>query len=122
MPNQNKPATVDEYIAQQPEEYRERLEQVRRTIRETAPDASEMLKWSMPTYYQTENLIHFAFHKDHLGVYPGPDAIEEFTERFNSEGYEFSKGAVRFPWKDPVPFDLIVELTRARVKAVKNND
>ena len=66
-----KPADVDEYIAAQPDEIRPILEKVRETIRVAAPNAVEKISWGMPTFWQRENLIHFAAFKKHLGIYPG---------------------------------------------------
>ena len=55
-----KPSNIDEYIAVQSEDVRTILAKVRETIRAAAPDAIEKISWSMPTFWQSENLIHFA--------------------------------------------------------------
>jgi len=44
-------STIDEYIAQFPEEVRRILEQVRQTIRLAAPEAQERMSWQMPTFW-----------------------------------------------------------------------
>ena len=44
------PATVDEYIAGFPEDIQRILGEIRGVIKETAPDAQEMIKYNMPTY------------------------------------------------------------------------
>jgi hypothetical protein len=41
-------------------------------------------------------------------------AIEAFREKLS--GYEVSKGTVRFPINEPIPFDLVKEIVRFRVK------
>ncbi len=110
--------TIDEYIALQPEEYRELLQQVREVMGEAAPLAKEAIKYQMPTFVQGENLIHFGWAKNHLGVYPTPAGIEKFADRFEREGYKYSKGAVQFPWDRAIPFDLIREMTLFRVEMV----
>ncbi|HWQ76307.1 MAG TPA: DUF1801 domain-containing protein [Syntrophomonas sp.] len=109
-------ATIDDYIAQMPEEYREALQRVRETIRAAAPEAVECIKWQMPTFFQKENLIHFAYNKNHLGIYPGEGGVRAFAERLSAEGYKTSKGAVQFPWSKPIPYELIAEIARYRVK------
>ena len=107
------PTTVDEYIAACPPERQEMLRAVRQTVRENAPDATEKISWGMPTWWQRENLIHFALGKHHLGVYPGAEAMVVFAPKF--AGLKTSKGAVQFPLKDPIPHALIAEITRWRV-------
>ena len=66
-----KPASIDDYIAMQPEEHRDLLSEVRRVILDAAPLAEERMSYHMPTFWLGSNLIHFALHKNHLGIYPG---------------------------------------------------
>jgi uncharacterized protein YdhG (YjbR/CyaY superfamily) len=88
---------IDEYIAKQPENLQVLLLGVRQAIRQALPDATEKISWSMPTFWRGHNLIHFAAQKNHLGVYPGAEAMEHFAPRL--AGYKTSKGAVQFPYK-----------------------
>lgn len=62
---------IGAYIAMQPEQVRPILMRVRELLREAAPDALEKIAWQMPTFWQKENLIHFAAFKKHIGLYPG---------------------------------------------------
>jgi uncharacterized protein YdhG (YjbR/CyaY superfamily) len=108
------PASVDEYLAGFTGEQRAILEQVRSTVARAAPDAVETISYGMPTFKQGRAIMHFAGMKNHLGIYPTPLAIEAFAERLR--GYRTSKGAVQFPWKGPIPFELIAEMTRFNVE------
>jgi len=94
-----KPMDVDEYIAAQPEHIRQDLRTVRLMLRMTMQiyGAVEKISWSMPTYWKGRNLIHFAAQKNHLGIYPGPEAIKHFAPRLTK--YKTSKGAIQFPYK-----------------------
>ena len=56
----NAPETVDEYILAQDENIRDQLQRVRSVLRSSLPDAAEKISWSMPTYWDQHNLIHFA--------------------------------------------------------------
>ena len=114
----SKPDTIDVYIKEAPQERREVLHRVREAIRASAPDAVEKISWDMPTFWQGENLIHFAVFKNHLGLYPGEDGVKAFSERLSSMGFKFSKGAVQIPWNKPMPYDLIKEITKYRVSKV----
>lgn len=111
------PVTIDEYIAAQTEEVRPILIKVCETIRAAAPDAMEKISWRMPTFWQGENLIHFAAFKKHLGVYPGDLTLTPFTEKLAD--YHTSKGAIQFPYNKPIPYDLISEITAYRVRAAE---
>jgi uncharacterized protein YdhG (YjbR/CyaY superfamily) len=107
---------ITEYIAQFPEEIQVILQKVRQTIRENAPDAVEQFKWRMPTFWQRENLIHFAAAKKHIGIYPGCEAIVAFADRLAD--YKTSKGAIQLPLNRPIPYNLIADIVRFRVLAV----
>src|SRR4026207_1630380 len=102
---QQQPTTIDAYIADFPKDVQERLEKVRATIRKAAPRADEAIKYQIPTFVLNGNLIHFAGYKNHIGLYPGSRAIEEFEDEL--AGYTTSKGTVQFPLDKPVPVGLI---------------
>jgi len=105
---------IDEYIASYPFEIQEKLQSLRAVIRETAPTASEKISYGMPTFYLYGNLVHFAMQKAHIGFYPGPSGVSEFAEEL--KGYKTSKGAIQFPIRDPLPFDLVRKITAYRVE------
>jgi uncharacterized protein YdhG (YjbR/CyaY superfamily) len=110
-------ATIDEYIALFPEDVRVVLVRVRQVIRAAAPGADEKISWQMPTFWLGENLIHFAAQKRHLGIYPGGEAVAVFAGRL--AGYKTSKGAIQFPFDQPIDYELIAEITRWRVEQVE---
>lgn len=113
----NKPplATIDEYIAQFPPEIQDRLQQIRKVVREAAPDAVEKISYQMPTF-ETDgrNLVHFAAFKNHIGFYPTPSGTEEFAEELSV--YRGGKGSVQFPLDQPLPLDLIRRVVLFRVE------
>ncbi|MDR2514705.1 MAG: DUF1801 domain-containing protein [Christensenellaceae bacterium] len=107
---------VEDYIKAQPAELRPRLRAVRETIRQNAPQAVERIAWRMPTFWQGENLIHFAAFKKHIGIYPGEEGVSAFKERIEEAGYRSSKGAIQLPNDQELPLEFIAELTRFRVR------
>ena len=113
-------ATIDEYIKAQPGEILPILVKIRDTIRRAAPGATEKISWNMPTFWQNENLIHFAVFKRHIGIYPGNEAIEAFAGRLVT--YETSKGAIRLPLDKPIDYELISDITRWRAARVENKE
>lgn len=104
------PKTVEEYIDAQPESVRPVLNQIRMKLRETLPGTEERISWGMPTYRGKYNIIHFAAHKKHIGLYPGDKAIEHFADRLTE--YKTSKGTVQFPYDEPLPLELIAEIAK----------
>lgn len=105
--------TIDEYIAQFPQDKQQILNKVRAVIKESAPDATEKISYAMPTFYLNGNLVHFGVHPNHLGFYPTPSGIVAFQEELS--GYKSSKGAVQFPWDEPIPYELIRKIVKYRV-------
>jgi uncharacterized protein YdhG (YjbR/CyaY superfamily) len=106
--------TIDEYIGTFPKNIQRILEELRQAIRESAPKAEETISYQIPTFKQNGNLVHFAAFKNHIGFYPTSSAIGAFKAKLSN--YEVSKGTVRFPINEPIPFDLIREMVRFRVK------
>jgi len=109
----NKPANIDAYILSWPIEVQELLQQIRQTIQQAAPNATEAIKYGMPTFVLNGNLIHFAAYQHHIGLYPAPLAIEVFKKEL--EPYKTSKGAIQFPINQAIPLDLIARITAFRV-------
>jgi len=111
------PKNIDEYIAGFPQSVQETLHKLRAIVKEVAPEAEEALKYRMPTFVLRENLVHFAAFENHVGFYPTPSAIEAFKTEL--KGYESAKGSVQFPHAQPVPFALIKQMVRFRVKEIQ---
>lgn len=64
----------------------------------------------MPTYWDKRNLVQFATFAKHLGFYPGPAAIKAFEEQLKP--YKTSKGAIQFPYNQPLPGELITQIAK----------
>lgn len=106
-------ANIDEYIALFPEEIKEILTNIRKIIKENAPEATEKISYQMPTFFLNGNLIHFAAFKNHIGLYPTPTGIDAFKEELSK--YKGAKGSVQFPLDQPIPYDLIKRIVLYRV-------
>lgn len=108
---------TDEYIASFSDEVQQKLKAIRKTIVKEIPLATEKISYGMPTYHISKNIIHFAAYKNHIGLYPGPDAITAFQNEL--KGYKTSKGAIQIPINKEIPLDLIKEIVRYGVKSLK---
>lgn len=106
--------TIDQYIKQFPPDVQAKLEKLRVVIQEAAPEATEAIKYMMPTYIYHRNLVHFAAYKNHIGFYPNPSGVAEFAEELSK--YVTSKGAIQFPIDKEMPYDLVERIVKHRVK------
>lgn len=110
--------SVDEYIASAPEEIQGKLKDLRKAIKDVAPDALEKLSYQMPYYGYKGSLAYFSFFKNHIGLYIPPPVIEDHKKEL--KGYVTALATVRFPLDKKLPISLIKKLIKARVK--KNNE
>ena len=67
---------IDGYINEQPESIREQLEQLRKIIISAAPNAKEVISYSMPAFKMKKVLVYFAGYKNHIGFYPTGTGIK----------------------------------------------
>lgn len=112
-----KTPTVDEYLAEFPEEVREVLEKVRQTIREAAPGAVEVISYGVPTFdLNGRHLVHFAGFKHHISFFPTSSPIPVFEKELTP--YRTSRGTIQFQLGTPVPYELINKITAYRVREV----
>lgn len=115
---ENPVITLEEYILQFPIEIQTILRELRAFIEELVPEATQKISYQMPTFYLYGNLVHFAAHKNHIGFYPAPSAIEAFQDEISR--YKWAKGSVQFPLNEPMPYELIKKMVLFRVKENTN--
>jgi uncharacterized protein YdhG (YjbR/CyaY superfamily) len=72
----------------------------------------------MPAFlYAGRPLLGFRAAKKHLSVFPfSPAAVEAVADRL--EGFDLSKGTIRFAPDRPLPEDVLADLVRARKKEI----
>ena len=104
---------IDEYIRAFPKETQMVLQKLRQTARSAAPKAGEAIKYGMPTLVFHGNLVHFAAFQNHFGFFPTPSAIVAFKKELAP--YELSKGTIRFPKDQPIPYGLVKKIVAFRV-------
>ena len=107
MRNKKEFKTIDEYIATFPKNIQIILEELRQAIRDSAPDAEEVISYQMPAFRLKGILVYFAAFKNHIGFYPTSSSVTEFRKDLSK--YEVSK-------EEPIPLDLVKKMVRYRVK------
>lgn len=105
---------TEDYIASLEGAQKEYCEQIRSIISKIVPEAKETWKYGLPTFDLQGNLVHFAASKNHLGFYPGASGVKNFEDRLGE--YNFSKGAIQFPYTKKLPIKLIQDIVKFRKK------
>lgn len=96
-----------------PEEKEIFLTEIYNVFKTAAPEATESIKWGMPTFELNGNLVHFAAFKNHAGIFPTPSAIIKFKEELKK--YSTSKGAIQIPYNSKIPKSLLKKIIRFRI-------
>jgi uncharacterized protein YdhG (YjbR/CyaY superfamily) len=105
--------TIDAYHAAQPATVQPFIQQLRQIIRKAAPAAVETISYNMPAFKQHTNLVYYAVHKKHVGLYPTNSPIQFFAEELGA--FTTSKGAIQLPLDKPLPVALIKKIVQFRV-------
>ncbi len=106
--------SVDAYIAAFPADVQRILQRIRLTIHEAAPEAQEVISYKMPAFRLRGILLYFAAFAHHVGLYP-PITGDPALQRALAP-YAGPKGNLRFPLREPIPYELIARIAKLRVR------
>ncbi len=129
----SKAETVDDYLAELPDDRRDDIADVRDTILENLPEGYvETMNWGMITYeipletwpdtYNGKPLMYAALasQKNHMAVYltsvyATEESAADFRDRYKATGkkLDMGKSCVRFKSIEQLPLDLIGETIAA---------
>ena len=105
-------AQMRTYFDALPLDQRKVLKQLRDLIRAAAPGATDSFGYGIPALrLKGRQLVYYAAWKNHTSIYP----IGSSIDKEQLKGYRTSKGTVQFPYKKPLPADLIARLVKARI-------
>jgi uncharacterized protein YdhG (YjbR/CyaY superfamily) len=108
-----KPTTIDEYFAALGDVQRAALEKLRKSIRAAAPAAVECISYQLPAFrLDGKLLVAFGAWANHCAFYPGA-VMEDLGVEL--EGYDTSKGTIRFLSSHPLPATLVRKIVKARI-------
>jgi uncharacterized protein YdhG (YjbR/CyaY superfamily) len=114
--------SVSEYITSKPQALRSILKQVRSTIRKAVPAVEEGISYQIPVYkLNGVPVLYFAGWKEHFSLYPASDALVAAFKK-ELDGYEISKGTIRFPLSEPIPISLIERIAKFRAEQLTARD
>tara|TARA_R110000787_G_scaffold81036_2_gene175905 strand:- start:64076 stop:64531 length:456 start_codon:yes stop_codon:yes gene_type:complete len=127
-------STIEEYIAQLPEDRINPFTKLRQTILENLPEGfEEGLGYGMPAYYVPFSKYPDGYHCDpklplpfiniasqknfiafyHMGIYSNPTLLNWFTKeypKYIKTKLDMGKSCIRFKKMDQIPYDLLGEL------------
>ncbi|MEX1007591.1 MAG: YdeI/OmpD-associated family protein [Acidimicrobiia bacterium] len=107
--------TVDDYLRALPADVRKALEDLRRAIREAAPDAVETISYRVPTFSQGEPIVGFGAAKHHCSFYVmSPPLVASLADELDA--YDLSGGTIRFQVGAPLPPSLVARVVSARIE------
>ncbi len=106
---------IDEYLAELPRDQRLALQRLRAQIRAILPDAEECISYQIPAFrYNGRVIVWFGAGAHHCAFYPG-GVVQDYKDEL--EGFEISKGTIRFQPDKPIPPAVVRKLVKARAAA-----
>ena len=109
------PASVEEYMAAIPPEYRGALEKLRATIKAAAPEAKETISYQMPAFRDHDLLlVSYAAFRDHCSFFPMSTTVIANNEA-ELAPYATSKGTLQFTVEAPIPDEVVKKIVEARL-------
>lgn len=105
---------VDAYLSNVEPKQKAELERVRRIIRETVPDAVELISYGVPAFkYNDQPLAYYSVSKDHMSFFPTSGPVSMLGDKLT--GYKTSKGTIQFTLEKPLTEELIKEILAVRI-------
>jgi uncharacterized protein YdhG (YjbR/CyaY superfamily) len=108
--------SVDDYLAELPEDAGRVLGGVREVIRDAAPDAEETISYGIPLYkLRGKHLIGFGASKGHLSLYVTDSVVlQKYEQELAAFDHAGTKTTVRFTVDKPLPRSLVKKIVRTR--------
>ena len=108
--------SVDAYMAKLPDDRRAAMEDLRRTIRAAAPEATEAIAYNLPAFrLEGRFFVSYEAFARHYSLFPWTDEmVAELGEEL--EPYAVGKGTIRFPADEPIPLDLVTRIIEIRLR------
>ncbi len=100
--------TVDEYLNTAPEPQRSTLLELRALLASILPEAEQAMSYGVPAFkVGGKSVAGYAHAKRHCSYFPHSGTVIAQVEPELLEGYDWSKGTLRFP-VDRMPDEALV--------------
>jgi len=112
-------SSVDEYLENFNGSTKQKLESIRKLIKQLVPDSQEKISYGIPTAtLDGKYLVYFAGYDKHVSVYPIPPVGDEALQEIINT-YRAGKGTLKFPLNKPLPTDFIQAIILAHVNRLR---
>jgi uncharacterized protein YdhG (YjbR/CyaY superfamily) len=112
-------ATIEDYLADLPDDRRDGVQTLRRVAGAAAPEAVETIAYQMPTLrLEGRFLVSWAAYRRHYSLFPASGVVVE-TLGEDIAPYLAGRGTIRFPADHPIPKDLVTRVVRTRVTELR---
>lgn len=109
--------TVDEYLGAAPEPQRSTLRELRATLVSILPDAEEGMSYGVPALkVDGKAVAGYAYATRHCSYFPHSGSVLARVEPELLEGYDWSKGTLRFPVDEAPSAALVRRLVEIRLE------
>jgi uncharacterized protein YdhG (YjbR/CyaY superfamily) len=109
-----RPTTIDEYLTTVSDQQRAALEKLRKTIKAAAPKAEECISYATAAFRDNGMLVGFGATKNYCAFYlMSGSIVTDFADEL--EGYDTSKGTIRFSPDQSLPAALVRRLVKTRL-------
>jgi uncharacterized protein YdhG (YjbR/CyaY superfamily) len=106
--------TIDDYLFQLPENQQLVLEELRQVIRDTAPEAEELISYGMPAFKHNGMLVYFAVFANHCTFFVGNGSlVKEMGDALKD--YKTVTSGIHFTPENPLPAELVREIVLKRM-------
>ena len=99
---------IEGYLAAATPDQRVALQNLRETIAAAAPEADEIISYSMPAFrYHGRALVSYSAFKSHCSLFPMTQALILANPERVVAGFATAKGTLHFTPEHPLPRDLV---------------
>jgi uncharacterized protein YdhG (YjbR/CyaY superfamily) len=107
---------VDEYLDAAPEPQRACLRSLRATLADMLPGAEQTMSYGVPAFVVDGHAVAgYAFAKRHCSYYPHSGSVLSAVEPELLDGYDWSRGTLRFSVDRPPDDRLVRRLVEIRL-------
>ena len=111
------PEAVDSYLAGQPDQERETLEELRQLIKTSVPGVQERISYGGAVIFAVRrDLVGIAAQANHLSFFTMSPALAKAMKDKISKTHQVSGATIHFTPDHPLPTALVEEIIRARLE------
>lgn len=112
----SKAATVDQFVAEAPEEARPLLEQLRELIQQSVPDVEETMGYGKPYYKYHGWMTGITSYTKHLGVEMWDGLSDSDRQELEAAGYKTGSKNFQIQYGQAPPTDILIHLVKGQAE------